>query len=1040
VIKTIRWLLNRLPWSSKLMRLLDQLLSITTILRAGVFDQEWYATQTRRSRSRFAACAHYVMWGRAAGLSPHPLFEPEFFDPDRWRKSSADPLARYLQSRKSWTEATHPLFDGSAYLAATPEAGEHRWGPLAHFVSVASPASILPVPRSADRQPAPTWSAARELIISQLAEWVHNDELRQTQRITPDYGRRRERRFLKQWGAAPLPQVGPGEPLVSVIMPTWNRREEVIKAIRSVKAQTLQNWELLVVDDGSTDGTASAIESIATDPRVRLLRQEHRGAAAARNLGNESAHGRYVAWLDSDNEWLPHRLHAAIAAMDGLGHEAAYVAMAMADDTKVGYRALDAGRDVLALQNNIDLNSLIVTRSLLGRVGSFDESLQRTVDYDLVLRLAKQTPIAYLPFVGVRYNNRSNDASRMTVSELASWLEVVQNNNLIDWRAQPARRVSGRVSVIIQTDDDWLHAVRCVQSVIGTADDLDVEIVVFDNGSRRAVTSVLAAVETTDSRVRLVQSPIDRHFALGSNLACAESTGEVVVFLSCDTEAQDGWLGPVIESLQDPSVLGAQPLLLYPSGTIECAGMVFPAQGVFPTRFLAGHPAEDARRMQEITVPAMSGGAFAVRAEDVIALRGFDPIYRYGLADVDFCLRLGKARSGRFRVVTESTVRYQEYDTATRRRQKPVSRRVFRDRWSGRLPDTGEELWARAGFTVSHYQLHRPSASQVGQPLVRPLVTRAVGIVADGPAKGLPAFRWAIKIAAPPDPEGRSWGDRYFAQALKQALEHLGQVVAVDARPAHYRASGYLDDVVLALRGLARVHRLDGRINLLWVISHPDLVEDDELTAFDEVFAASRPWSARKSEELGISVEPLLQCTDPTRFHPDVTPTGAGEPLLFVANSRRIFRPIVRDAIDEGFAPSIYGADWGEFVDPHLIRDTHLSNDELPAAYRSAGVVLNDHWDDMRREGFISNRLFDATAVGARVVSDDVPGLEEIFDGLVRTYRSPDELRTLLGSPPAEVFPAEAGRRELAESICREHSFTARAWTLLEYATRLWKA
>lgn len=99
--------------------------------------------------------------------------------------------------------------------------------------------------------------------------------------------------------------------LVSIIMPTYNRRQTIQSAIASVQRQTFQDWELIVVDDGSTDGTASLIEG--SDPRLVLIRQENQGVNAARNAAMLRARGRYIAFLDSDDEWLPHHLELSVA-------------------------------------------------------------------------------------------------------------------------------------------------------------------------------------------------------------------------------------------------------------------------------------------------------------------------------------------------------------------------------------------------------------------------------------------------------------------------------------------------------------------------------------------------------------------------------------------------------------------------------------------------------------------------------------------------------------------------------------------------------
>jgi len=99
-------------------------------------------------------------------------------------------------------------------------------------------------------------------------------------------------------------------PLISIVMPTYNRADTIQRAIASIRAQSWSDWELIIVDDGSTDDTASRLAGL--DPRIRLLWQENQGVTAARNTGLAAAKGELVAFLDSDDEWLPH--HLALAA------------------------------------------------------------------------------------------------------------------------------------------------------------------------------------------------------------------------------------------------------------------------------------------------------------------------------------------------------------------------------------------------------------------------------------------------------------------------------------------------------------------------------------------------------------------------------------------------------------------------------------------------------------------------------------------------------------------------------------------------------
>jgi hypothetical protein len=139
-------------------------------------------------------------------------------------------------------------------------------------------------------------------------------------------------------------------------------------------------------------------------------------------------------------------------------------------------------------------------------------------------------------------------------------------------------------------------------------------------------------------------------------------------------------------------------------------------------------------------------------------------------------------------------------------RERPSSRYAFERRWAGRTPHGDERLWRSAGFEVAHYTSEsepeevRPRRAQ--PVLTRPVLTRAVDLVSQGPARGLPALRWAIKHSAPAGPAGEGWGDVHFARALAAALSRLGQTAIVDSRAAHHRETAYVDDVVLTIRGL----------------------------------------------------------------------------------------------------------------------------------------------------------------------------------------------------------------------------------------------
>ncbi|HWO40258.1 MAG TPA: glycosyltransferase [Candidatus Eisenbacteria bacterium] len=198
--------------------------------------------------------------------------------------------------------------------------------------------------------------------------------------------------------AAPKPCA---RPLVSVIIPTYNRRAMVKEAIDSVLSQTFTGFELIVVDDGSTDGTVGELE--AYDTRLRLISQERRGVAAARNTGARMAAGRYLAFLDSDDLWLPKKLEIQTSFMARSGDricqtEEIWIRHGRRVNPKLKHRkpSGDVFRRSLALCL-ISPSAVMMTRELFENAGGFDENFRVCEDYELWLRLAAVCSVPLLP-------------------------------------------------------------------------------------------------------------------------------------------------------------------------------------------------------------------------------------------------------------------------------------------------------------------------------------------------------------------------------------------------------------------------------------------------------------------------------------------------------------------------------------------------------------------------------------------------------------------------------------------------------------------
>jgi hypothetical protein len=442
---------------------------------------------------------------------------------------------------------------------------------------------------------------------------------------------------------------------------------------------------------------------------------------------------------------------------------------------------------------------------------------------------------------------------------------------------------------------------------------------------------------------------------------------------------------------------------------------------------LRGHPAEDAELLSGAPVFAGDEPCFAAWTAD-LAL----PVRTVDTRTAVARLTRDTADAGGGTCVVVSVGRV--YRTGTlRERRTDTDAADALVVWRERTDDTVPTALDRAGFVPAV-----PGADPAGAPVAlrEPVVRAERGPERIALRDRGERLRWSVRIAAHPGPRGDDWGDTYFACDVATALRALGQEVVVDHRESHVRPlSEHLDDVALTLRGLDDTPVHPTATNVLWVISHPDLVTAAELARYDLRFAAGPAWAAQVSAATGLPVEPLLQATDPARFHPGaVEPAYAGVDTAFVGKTRAVVRPVVRDAIAAGLDLAVWGEGWEGLLPAGVHRGRFVANDRLPSLYRSARVVLNDHWADMARNGFVSNRLFDAAASGALVVSDPVPGVEDLFAGAVRTYDSVEELRDLVRA--GERTPG-AERAERGNRIGAAHAFVRRAEVLLDAVRRL---
>ena len=249
-------------------------------------------------------------------------------------------------------------------------------------------------------------------------------------------------------------------PTVSVVVPTYNRADHLERTIESVLDQRFGDFELVVVNDGSTDETAAVIDRF-DDPRIRALSHEtNRGGSAARNTGIAASRGEYVAFLDDDDEWLPDKLGRQVAHLEarsdewvavycdfenvrhGPGKRLRRLAKRVMVDRGASDGKRQGGASLIPATLSMDItlggaSTLLVRRDVLERLDGFDPAFERHQDWEFVIRLLRVGKLAYLDEVLVKKHETGRpsaddlrDAKRTLFEKFGPEIERAERNGI----------------------------------------------------------------------------------------------------------------------------------------------------------------------------------------------------------------------------------------------------------------------------------------------------------------------------------------------------------------------------------------------------------------------------------------------------------------------------------------------------------------------------------------------------------------------------------------------------------------------------------
>ncbi|MEL6603515.1 MAG: glycosyltransferase family A protein [Cyanobacteria bacterium J06614_10] len=236
------------------------------------------------------------------------------------------------------------------------------------------------------------------------------------------------------------------EPLVSVVIPAYNAADYLPETIQSVIDQSYENWELLVVDDGSTDATPTLVQRFhEADRRVRHVPKANGGVSSARNLGAQEAKGTLLAFLDADDRWLKDKLSAHVNHMSAhpeIGVSFARVELIKSDGQtthKLTNNVVSRlqPQDLFYSNPTVTTSNLVIRRDIFLSVGGFDEAMQYNEDVELLFRVAFHSDqtgglaLAGIDDVLVQYRLHDSGLSSTLSKMEAGWLTLMEKARTI---------------------------------------------------------------------------------------------------------------------------------------------------------------------------------------------------------------------------------------------------------------------------------------------------------------------------------------------------------------------------------------------------------------------------------------------------------------------------------------------------------------------------------------------------------------------------------------------------------------------------------
>ncbi len=498
------------------------------------------------------------------------------------------------------------------------------------------------------------------------------------------------------------------QPMVSVIIPTFNRPERLVEAVKSVLAQTYESVEVIVINDGGCD-VETQLSSLSGSEKIVYLRLgANKERSHARNMGIKLSKGKYIAYLDDDDRFYENHIETLVSCLENSDCQVAYTdahrvlqikenGQYIRKDRDVPY-SVDFNKEAILRQNYIPILCLMHAKSCVDRVGGFDETLSTHEDWDLIIRLSRCFSLHHIKSVTAEFTWRT-DGTSTTSQRPDDFLKTqkIIHEKYRTYRRHPnATQKAGDVinqkenpdsfpydcSIIIPVFNKVELTQQCLIQLAKVTDSVSYEVIVVDNHSTDGTHEFL---KTLKGDVQIISNEENFGFARGCNQGAQAARGKHLVFLNNDTIPQEGWLKCLVaeaESSNDIAIVGSK--LLFADGSLQHAGVVFSRNLLTPYHIYRGLPNDGRIGNRRREFQAVTAACMLVKRPWFESAEGYDEHYKNGFEDIDLCLRIGE-RGGKIVYQPKSWMYHLESQSPGRKNHESHNVELFLKRWGNTI-------------------------------------------------------------------------------------------------------------------------------------------------------------------------------------------------------------------------------------------------------------------------------------------------------------------------------------------------------------------